>query len=124
MVAALPLNVGVETVPVGVTVCVWPASALPVNVGWVKVPAAIVGTPAGHEIVGCVKVPAAIVGTPAGQEIVPLGVPALTAWLIATAAEVVEVDVVMPQTPARLVPVPNVVGLMPRKFVVPEALGS
>ena len=124
IVAGVPLNVGVDTVPVGVTVCVCPANALPLNVGCVKLPAAMVGTPAGHEIVGCVKVPAAIVGTPAGQEIVPLGVPALTAWLMATAAEVVEVLVVMPHTPARLVPVPKVVGLMPRKFVVPEALGS
>ena len=48
--------------PVGVTVCVCPASALPVKVGCVKLPAAIVGTPAGHEIVGCVNTPAAIVG--------------------------------------------------------------
>ena len=40
------------------------------NVGCVKLPAAIVGTPAGQEIVGCVNVPAAIVGTPAGQETV------------------------------------------------------
>ena len=108
MVAAVPLNVGVETVPVGVTVCVWPASALPVKVGWVKVPAAIVGTPAGHDIVGCVKVPAAIVGTPAGHDMVPLGVPALTAWLKATAALVVLAVIVTVPMAGREVPVPNV----------------
>ena len=61
-------------VPAGVRVWVWVARALPVKVGCVKVPAAMVGTPAGHEIVGCVNVPAAIVGTPAGHATVPAGV--------------------------------------------------
>ena len=46
-------------------------TAPPVNVGCVKTPAAMAGTPAGHEIVGCVNTPAAIVGTPAGQDIAP-----------------------------------------------------
>jgi hypothetical protein len=63
-------------------------------------------------------------GTLAGQVIVPAGVPALTACDRATAADVVTLVVVMPQTAARLVPVPNVAGAVPRKFVVPEALGS
>lgn len=45
-------------------------TALPVKVGCVNTPAAIVGTFAGHAITGCVKTPAAMVGTPAGQEIV------------------------------------------------------
>lgn len=68
------VNETVEFVPVAVTVCVWPESALPANVGCVKLPAAIVGTPAGHETVGCVKLPAAIAGTPAGHATVPPGV--------------------------------------------------
>ena len=48
----VPVTADVPFVPVGVSVCVCVASALPVNVGCVNVPAAIVGTPAGHEIVG------------------------------------------------------------------------
>lgn len=70
----LPVTDEGPLVPVGVTVCVCPASAEPVNVGCVNVPAAIVGTPAGHEIVGCVNVPAAMVGTGVGQATVPVGV--------------------------------------------------
>lgn len=48
----VPVTADVPFVPDGVSVCVCVASALPVNVGCVNVPAAIVGTPAGHETVG------------------------------------------------------------------------
>ena len=50
----------------------WPrgSNAFPVHVGCVKLPAAMVGTPTGHDTVGCVNVPAAIVGTPAGHDTV------------------------------------------------------
>lgn len=64
------VNAAMLLVPVAVKVCVCVASADPVKVGCVKLPAAIVGTPTGQEIVGCVKEPAAIVGTPAGHETV------------------------------------------------------
>ena len=75
-------------VPDGVNECVWVASAEPVNVGCVKVPVAIVGTPAGHEIVGCVKVPDAMVGTPAGHAIVPPGAPVIVVELAAPDGDV------------------------------------
>lgn len=48
----VPVTAEVPFVPVGVTVWVWVARRFPANVGCVKLPAAIVGTPAGHEIVG------------------------------------------------------------------------
>jgi hypothetical protein len=48
----VPVTAEVPFVPVGVTVWVWVAKADPAKVGCVNVPAAIVGTPAGHEIVG------------------------------------------------------------------------
>ena len=49
---SVPVTAEVPFVPVGVTVCVCVPSADPAKVGCVKVPAAMVGTPAGHEIVG------------------------------------------------------------------------
>ena len=75
---SVPVTADVPVDPVGVTVWVWVARELPANVGWVNVPAAMVGTPAGHEIVGCVNVPPAMVGTGVGQATVPVGV---TVWV-------------------------------------------
>jgi hypothetical protein len=49
---SVPVTAEVLFVPVGVTVCECVPKAEPEKVGCVKVPAAIVGTPAGHEIVG------------------------------------------------------------------------
>ena len=82
-VAFVPVGVTVEvpivTVPVGVTVWVCVPIADPVKVGWVKAPAAIVGTPAGHEIAPSVNAPALATGTllaPVGHATVPAGVKA------------------------------------------------
>ena len=48
---SVPVTALVAFVPAAVTVCVCVPIALPVNVGWVNVPAPIVGTPAGHATV-------------------------------------------------------------------------
>ena len=84
--------------------CVCVARAFPANVGCTKLPAAMAGTPAGHESAPSVKAPLAFVGTPAGQEIapsenpplefVPAGVPALTAEVVSTAPLKVGVELV------------------------------
>ena len=72
------VNDTVPLVPVAVNVCVWVPRALPEKVG----------TPTGQDTVGCVNTPAAIVGTPAGHEFVPVGV---TVWVCVPSAVPVKV---------------------------------
>lgn len=99
---ALPVNVDWDTVPAGVRVCVCVLMADPEKTSALVV----LDEPLK-------------VGIPAGQAIVPLGVPADTPCVNATAAEVVlAVPVALTAVAAREVPVPKAATAICRVVVV------
>lgn len=121
-----PVNDGAEFVPVAVVVCVWVESALPVKVGALTEPVAVVMGLTPVEVFAVINlvllvVEAAVTALPVkvGAELVPLGVPALTAEEVTELPVKVGADT---EPVGVMLSFPPVVPMLPLAFSVPTSV--